>query len=73
MYKFCCNSTIIRIRAILEQNNDRIIVRTPLNFTEPPDSEITVVDTNFMETLKFLGKNYLVNKTEIPGEKLFGW
>ena len=27
--------------------------------TELPDSEITVVHTNFMETLKFLEKNYV--------------
>ena len=30
--------------------------------TELPDSEAAVAHTNFMETLKFLGKNYLVAK-----------
>ena len=33
--------------------------KTPLNFL---DSEITIAHTNYMETLKFLGKNYLVDK-----------
>ena len=30
--------------------------------TKLPDSEITVARKNFMKTLKFLGKNYLVDK-----------
>ena len=30
--------------------------------TELPDGQITVAHTNYMETLKFLGENYLVDK-----------
>ena len=34
----------------------------PEEVNELPDREITVAYTNFMETLKFLGENYLVDK-----------
>ena len=30
--------------------------------TELPDSKITVAHTNYMQTLKFLRENYLVDK-----------
>ena len=37
-------------------------VVTHVNSTELPDSATTVTYTTFMETLKFLGKIYLVDK-----------